>query len=45
MTQVKVSHPVKNDLSESLKVFGFKCTYVSKVNVIAKMYLKYQKYI
>jgi hypothetical protein len=33
------SHPVKYYLRKSLKVFGFKYTYVSKVNVIAKIYL------
>jgi hypothetical protein len=33
------SHPVKSYLSKSLKVFLFKYTSVSKVNVLAKIYL------
>ena len=33
MTQVKVCHSVKFYWSKSLKVFGFKYTQVSKVNV------------
>jgi hypothetical protein len=32
------SHPVKYYLSKSLKMFGFKYTSVSQVNVIVKMY-------
>jgi hypothetical protein len=33
------SHQVKYYLSKSLKVFCFKYTYISKVNVVPKIYL------